>query len=209
MNIKRSPIKSIILIAGCFFFHIANAQNWEIDLLKNINSSQSHPAFQQNISKSVYPLALATPITMFAVGLINKDKKLQQQSYKVVGSLLINTAITQAMKYTINRNRPYQDYPTIIFPDNIENDASFPSGHTSTAFALATSMSIQYKKWYVVVPAFAWASSVGYSRLYLGEHYPTDVFAGAVIGVSSAYLSEWLNKKLFTPTPKGANKTPR
>ncbi len=196
MKIKNI-YKSILLISGCFFLNIANAQNWEIDFLKNINQSQTHPTFQQNISKSVYPLALATPISMFVVGLINKDKKLQHQSYKVVGSLLINTAITQAMKYTINRNRPYQDYPTIIFPNNIENDASFPSGHTSTAFALATSMSIQYKKWYVVVPAFVWATSVGYSRLYLGEHYPTDVFAGAAIGIGCAYLSEWLTKKLI------------
>lgn len=175
----------------------AIAQNWEIDFLKNINPSQSHSRFQQNISKSVYPLALATPISIFAMGLINKDKKLQHQSYKLVGSLLINTAITQGLKYTINRNRPYQDYPTIIYPDKIENDASFPSGHTSTAFALATSLSIQYKKWYFVVPAFAWAASVGYSRMYLGEHYPTDVFAGAAIGIGSAYLSEWLTKKLI------------
>ena len=189
--------KSILIIAGCFFLNTTNAQNWEIDLLKDINPSQSHSAFEKNISKSVYPLALATPITMFAVGLINKDKKLQNQSYKVVGSLLINTAITQGLKYTINRARPYQDYPTIIFPDNKEKDASFPSGHTSTAFALATSLSIQYKKWYVIVPAFAWAISVGYSRMYLGEHYPTDVLAGATVGIGSAYLSEWLNKKLF------------
>jgi undecaprenyl-diphosphatase len=101
------------------------------------------------------------------------------------------------MKYSINRQRPYDAYPTIINPYTLEKDASFPSGHTSTAFALATSMSIQYKKWYVVVPAFAWAGSVGYSRMYLGEHYPTDVLAGAAIGIGSAYLSEWLNKKLF------------
>jgi undecaprenyl-diphosphatase len=172
-------------------------QNWEIDLLKNINPNQSHATFHQNISKSVYPLSLATPISFFAIGLINKDKKLQQQSYRIAGALIINTAITQAMKYTFNRNRPYQDYPTIIFPNNIENDASFPSGHTSTAFALATSVSMQYKKWYIVVPAYAWAASVGYSRMYLGEHYPTDVLAGAAIGIGSAYLSNWLTKKLI------------
>ena len=205
MKIK-TIYKSILIIAGCFFLIIVNAQNWEVNLLTDINPSQAHSTFQQNISKSVYPLAVATPVTMFAVGLLNKDKSLQNQSYKVVGSLLINTAVTQAMKYTIKRHRPYQDYPTIIYPDQIENDASFPSGHTSTAFALATSMSIQYKKWYVVVPAFAWASSVGYSRMYLGEHYPTDVLAGAAIGIGCAYLSEWLTKKLITPPSKGANK---
>lgn len=196
MKIKNI-YKSILIIAGCFFLNITNAQNWEVNLLNDINPDRPTSAFQQNISKSVYPLAVATPVSMFAIGLLLKDKKLQQQSYKVVGSLLINTAITQAMKYTFNRQRPYDAYPTIINPYTIEKDASFPSGHTSTAFALATSMSIQYKKWYVVVPAYAWAGSVGYSRMYLGEHYPTDVLAGAAIGIGSAYLSEWLNKKLF------------
>jgi undecaprenyl-diphosphatase len=190
-------LRIVIFLFSIFSIKTLSSQNWEINLLKDINPNQSHIAFQQNISKSVYPLSLATPITMFTIGLINKDKKLQQQGYKVVGSLLINTAIAQGLKYTINRNRPYEDYPTIIFPNNIENDPSFPSGHTSTAFALATSLSIQYKKWYVVVPAFAWAASVGYSRLYLGEHYPTDVLAGAAIGIGSAYLSEWLSKKLI------------
>ncbi|MCX6209101.1 MAG: phosphatase PAP2 family protein [Bacteroidetes bacterium] len=194
MSIKQHiSLIIFILVISNFSF----AQNWEVNLLNDINPAQPTSAFQQNISKSVYPLAVATPVSMFAVGLFTKDKKLQQQSYKVVGSLLINTAITQAMKYSINRQRPYDAYPTIINPYTIEKDASFPSGHTSTAFALATSMSIQYKKWYVVVPAYAWAGGVGYSRMYLGEHYPTDVLAGAAIGIGSAYLSEWLNKKLF------------
>ena len=194
MSIKQHiSLIIFILVISNFSF----AQNWEVNLLNDINPAQPTSAFQQNISKSVYPLAVATPVSMFAVGFFTKDKKLQQQSYKVVGSLLINTAITQAMKYSINRQRPYDAYPTIINPYTIEKDASFPSGHTSTAFALATSMSIQYKKWYVVVPAYAWAGGVGYSRMYLGEHYPTDVLAGAAIGIGSAYLSEWLNKKLF------------
>lgn len=196
MKIKNI-YKSILIIAGCFFLNLGNAQNWEINFLHDINPSQSHPAFQQNISQSVYPLALATPVSIFTIGLLKKDKKLQQQSYKIAASLIINTAITQGLKYTINRNRPYEDYPTIINPYTIEKDASFPSGHTSTAFALAASVSMQHKKWYVVVPAYAWAGSVGYSRMYLGEHYPTDVLAGAVIGVGSAYLSNWLSKKLI------------
>lgn len=202
MFIKKSIYKCILLYTGCFFLNDSIAQNWEINLLKNINPTQPTSTFQQNISKSVYPLALAAPILIFSTGLINKDKKLQQQSYKIIGSLLINTAVTQGLKYAVNRKRPYEEYPLIINPYTIENDASFPSGHTSTAFTLATSLTLQYKKWYVAIPLFAWASSVGYSRMYLGEHYPTDVLAGAVIGIGSAYLSEWLNKKLLTPPHK-------
>ena len=190
--------KSILIILGCFLFtNFSMAQNWDVNWLNNINPDHPNSNFQINVSKSVYPLSLATPVTMLSVGLIKKDKSLQQKSFKIIGSLLINTAITQGLKYTINRQRPYDAYQSLIHPYNIETDPSFPSGHTSTAFALATSLSLQYKKWYVVVPAFAWATSVGYSRLYLGEHYPTDVFAGAAIGIGSAYLSNWLTKKLI------------
>jgi undecaprenyl-diphosphatase len=63
-------------------------------------------------------------------------------------------------------------------------------------------LSIHFKKWYVIVPAYAWATSVGYSRMYLGEHYPTDVLVGAAIGTGSAYLSKWLYKKMFETKKK-------
>ena len=190
--------KSILTILGCFLFlNFSFAQTWEVEWLNNINPDHPNSSFQINVSKSVYPLALATPLTMLSVGVIKKDKSLQKNSFNIIGSLLINTAITQGLKYTIHRQRPYDAYPTLIHPYNIETDPSFPSGHTSTAFALATSLSMQNKKWYIVIPAFAWASSVGYSRLYLGEHYPTDVIAGAAIGMASAYLSNWLTKKFI------------
>lgn len=198
MRLLQQLYKSILTILGCFiFFTISIAQNWEVNWLNKINPDNPNSNFQIGLSNSVYPLAIATPVGLFATGIISKNKKLQQQSFKLITSLAINTIVTQGLKYTINRNRPFEDYPTIIHPYNIENDPSFPSGHTSTAFNLAATMSIQYKKWYIVAPAFLWASSVGYSRLYLGEHYPTDVFAGATIGIASAYLNEWLHKKLF------------
>ncbi len=190
--------KSTLIFLGCFLFtNSSTAQNWEVNLLNNINPNHPHSSFQINITNSVYPLALATPLTMLSVGLIKKDKLLQQKSSKIIGSLLINTSITLGLKYTINRHRPFDSYPTSIQPYSRETSPSFPSGHTSTAFALATSVSLQNKKWYVVIPAFAWATSVGYSRLYLGEHYPTDVLVGAAIGIGSAYLSNWLTKKLI------------
>jgi membrane-associated phospholipid phosphatase len=189
-------IKAVVFIL--FISLNAHAQNWEVNLLNDINPQQPTSGFWQKTSASTYAVSVGVPATQLIVGFIKKDKKLQRQGWQTVGGLAISTIVTQGLKYTIKRDRPYEQYPLLINPYSIETDKSFPSGHTSTAFAVATSLSLQYRKWYVVVPAYAWASSVGYSRLYLGEHYPTDVLAGAAIGAGSALLSQYLNKKLFT-----------
>ena len=175
----------------------AHAQNWDINLLKSINSQSSNGGAWVAVTKSTYPVAVAVPVGTFAVGYFSKNKLLQKKAIDIAGSLVINVAITQSLKYIINRQRPYQKYPGEVFPYQYDTDPSFPSGHTSTAFATATSLSLNCKKWYVVAPAFVWATAVGYSRLHMGEHYPSDVLMGAVIGAGSAWLSHWLTEKYF------------
>ena len=115
-----------------------------------------------------------------------------------IGEKLVVVVVTEAVKYLVNRPRPYITYPGVVHPyDNSKTGLSFPSAHTSISFNTAATLSIRFHKWYITVPAYAWAASVGYSRLYLGQHYPSDVLAGAAIGVGSAYFVAWLDKKLF------------
>ena len=174
------------------------AQNWDINTLDNINPSNPSSRYWQQTSASVYPIAVGIPAVILIAGYINHNKTQQQNGWKIVGALAVNTALSQALKYAVNRDRPYEKYPLLINPySRPELGKSFPSGHTSTAFTLAASLSIKYPKWYVVVPAYAYAASVGYSRLYLGVHYPTDVLAGAALGIGSAYLSNWMAKKVL------------
>jgi membrane-associated phospholipid phosphatase len=65
---------------------------------------------------------------------------------------------------------------------------SFPSGHTTTAFACFIGISFLVKQWYLKVLLLLVAISVGYSRVYLAVHFPIDVVAGSLLGVLSSYI---------------------
>ena len=78
---------------------------------------------------------------------------------------------------------------------------SFPSGHANTAFSAATLLSLEFGGWFWLcyIPAFL----VGYSRIYMGVHFPLDVAAGAAIGIVIMWLTLAAYKKFFTKV-KGA-----
>lgn len=190
------------------FFVNVSAQNWEVDFTNSINPKKPTSDFWKVNSSSAYYISGAMPFVFLAEGFIKKDPVLKRKSYEMFGTLFIELVISESMKSAFKRNRPAEDYPGIIFPykSNVSG-RSFPSGHTSLAFATAAGVSIQCKKWYVTVPAYVWAASIGYSRMYLGVHYPSDILAGAVVGIGSAYLSNWLNKKIFPREKRSVHKS--
>ena len=188
-----------LLLTTLLFFNVS-AQNFDINVLKDIQSTRTHKldiAFE-NFSKSTYPVSAAVPLGMLGVGLITKDKNLQQQGIASVAALAVSMGTTYVLKKAIDRPRPSEKYQ-FIQPYVVETGPSIPSGHTTAAFSAATSLCLAVPKWYVIVPAYAWASTVAYSRMHLGVHYPTDVLAGAVIGAGSAWathrINKWLQKK--------------
>jgi membrane-associated phospholipid phosphatase len=176
------------------------SQNLDINTLRTINLHRNEnldPTFK-HITNSYAVVSIGTPLTMYAVGLINKDVQLKKDAIFIVESVAASVFITIALKETIKTDRPFVAYPEIEKLTSASG-YSMPSGHTSIAFATATSLSMAYPKWYVIAPSFVWASAVGYSRMHLGVHYPSDVIAGALIGSGSAYLTykinKWMNKK--------------
>jgi membrane-associated phospholipid phosphatase len=193
-------VKLIFFFVFLFCFSISHAQNSDIDLLKkiNLNRNTNLESTMIGITNSAMPVSVGAPIIIYAVGLIEKDSTTKKKAIFIGESLAASVFISLALKSITKRDRPYQTYPEI---ENVteESSSSFPSAHTSTAFATATSLSMAYPKWYVIAPSFVWAGAVGYSRMYLGVHYPADVFAGAIVGSGSAFLcyklNKWINKK--------------
>ena len=187
----------ILIIISLFFSYSLSAQNLDIDLLKSINlhRNKSLDGTFLVITNSADPISIATPVGIITWALIEKDKSLLQTGCYVGASFLSSVLISTTLKNTINRDRPFVTYPEIQkLTDG--GSPSFPSGHTTEAFATATSLSIAFPKWYVVAPSFLWAGLVGYSRMDLGVHYPSDVLTGAVIGAGSSWLcykgKKWL-----------------
>jgi len=191
----RTKFTTIVLLFFCH--HYATAQGLDLDITKGINPQDPRSDYWKATSASTFYISGAVPLSMLVTGLIKDDACLKQKSFEILGSVAIELALSEALKITINRQRPGDRHPTVIFPYKHLKNQSFPSGHTSLAFATAASLSLQYRKWYVTVPAYLWASSVGYSRVYLGVHYASDVLGGAAVGIGSAYLAHWLNNKLF------------
>jgi undecaprenyl-diphosphatase len=139
-------------------------------------------------------LALGIPTGLFIYGKVKKNPEMVWNSFESFSNQLINGVATTLLKTTIDRARPFVTYPDDIHKHSVAGSKSYPSGHTSMAFAAATSISLQYPKWYVIAPAFIYASGVGYSRMYLGVHYPTDVLAGAVLGAGSSFVTHYTFK---------------
>lgn len=136
---------------------------------------------------------IGIPAGMLAIGLIDHNQAMRQNSLFVASSTAFSYGVTYLLKVLVKRPRPFIQNINIV-PVYRAGDYSFPSGHTSSTIATATALSMAYPKWYVIAPAFLWAGATSYSRMYLGEHYPTDVAAGAAIGVGSALSMSFLKK---------------
>jgi membrane-associated phospholipid phosphatase len=191
--------KKIIIVFVALVVNVvaANAQNIDVNILNDINPKNPNSQYWVQTSASAYWVPGVVSFGTLAYGFIKKDKQIQHNAYEMFINLGVSTIINEGIKISVNRTRPADRYPDEIFANSPTHGSSFPSGHTALAFATATTIALDYKKWYVVVPAYLWAGSVGYSRMYLGKHYPSDVLGGIIVGVGSGYLSHWLSKKLF------------
>lgn len=109
----------------------------------------------------------------------------------LAGLLICNLGL----KPLVGRLRPF-DYAyqclNRVIPLLIEapKDFSFPSGHTIAAFEAATVLTIRHKQW--GIPAMALAALIGFSRLYLYVHFPTDVLFSIVLGIGIGFMANFL-----------------
>lgn len=141
------------------------------------------------ITDTAYSVALLIPLVMLLVATKRRNAQGKLTALRVLASLMCCSLVTTAFKYTIQRPRPFVNY-SYIEKLSGGGSPSFPSGHTADAFAVVCALSLMANrhKW-AACALWAWAFLVGYSRLALGVHYPSDVLASILIGLMCAVFT--------------------
>lgn len=132
-------------------------------------------------------LAIATGLLCF--------KKTRRVGWMTLGALLVCALFTNVcLKNIVNRTRPYECIEALTSLIGTQKDKSFPSGHTASSFAEAYILWKELPRKYGLTSMF-FALCMGCSRIYVGVHYPSDVFGGCIIGILSGMLVRRLFEK--------------
>jgi len=118
-------------------------------------------------------------------------------AYELILGILMLGLIVQIMKVLIHRTRPYIKLKNIRIVGSRASGRSFPSGHTCQVFFMATLLLHYFKAdlfvWFVL---YAIALLVGFTRIYVGMHYPRDVLGGAILGTAWGLFGVIVNSYL-------------
>ena len=109
------------------------------------------------------------------------------RSFDLLLALLMALVLTTAVKYAVGRPRPEDILAGVRIVSVpswfVESDPAFPSGHVARVAALAAILFLILPGWKFAIPLAAFVALEAVSRIYVGAHWPTDVVAGAVLGI--------------------------
>lgn len=130
---------------------------------------------------------------IYFLGLARKNPKLAETGRLGAEAILDSGTVALVTKLASNRQRPLQGNGRGNFwadgTSHWEFDSSFPSDHATASMALARVISGEYPHWYVALPAYGFAESIGISRILANQHFPSDVLVGQAIGfLSGGYV---------------------
>ena len=121
----------------------------------------------------------------------SKREKWELLFVTVISSVVARFGVTELIRYFYHRPRPFSVLPT----HQLLTDTawSFPSGHATFFFALATAVYFYNKRWGIVF--FILTIGISVSRVIAGVHYPSDILGGAVVGIVVAYATYFVVRK--------------
>jgi undecaprenyl-diphosphatase len=161
-------------------------QEIDRELLEILESKNRYPLLDytlETISLISPFIESITTLERCLRGYVKQDEYAKNIGIVAATALIGVQIINIFLKYAIDRDRPdlgARNYrPRLL---NTKLTPSFPSGHTASSFVFANVIGSKYDKY--KFPLFGYAALSGYSQMYVGNHYPSDVFVGALLGYS-------------------------
>jgi membrane-associated phospholipid phosphatase len=161
--------------------------NWDVELSNSIRRDTAIAPLRYALQGITLLGDARTQMAVELGALVFGNERERRETKLAMVSWGATGLLTLGLKGIVNRPRPPPE-------ENGRWDSSFPSGHTSSYFALATVGACKYPK--LVLPLAVVGAGVAYSRVLLGKHYPTDVLAGAVLGIGIGLLTVKLESQL-------------
>lgn len=165
-------------------------QHGDTFLLKRINTSLKCKALDTIMPLASYLASNFSLVTFCLFTELNPNPFVRLLELKCTISLILSTIAAQIFKKAVSRIRPFLMMNDLNIKKIGIDEYSFPSGHTTAAFTLCVMISLFYP--FVTFLLLLLASLVGISRIYLGVHYPSDVFTGAILGTITSFLVFYL-----------------
>ncbi len=139
---------------------------------------------------------LIAPLSMYGVGLLTHNSYAENTALLAGEAVADSEILDEVLKLSTRRTRPESISPNGNFADtwldsHTITDGGFPSGHTIAAFSVATIIADRYGHRHRWVPyvAYGLAATVGFSRVSLSAHFPSDVFVGAALGYAISHFT--------------------
>jgi membrane-associated phospholipid phosphatase len=164
----------------------------------------------ENFGSGKYVLGLSG--ALYIGGHIFADKEIRMTGLMLTEAIILNGIVTVGLKVITGRSRPFRnngntdiDFLEMEFED-IEN--SLPSGHTSTAFTVATVLSERIDNIYASVALYSLAGLTAFQRIYSDKHWLSDTVLGAALGTVIGLKVVKLNSEADDPSSLNLNVTP-
>lgn len=182
--------------------YINYAKDLDKELFFTINGS-NYPAIDNfMVSISSYEWWAMVFVVIAVAVYVFGERKISEVIFYLL-SVGVSVVLANVVKLFVMRARPIQinwesiGYTQGIYQlDKYSSSSSFFSSHSASAFCIAmfAYMAFKRNRWLAYI-AFIWAVIVGYSRIYVGKHFPSDVFVGMLVGIAVGYVSflVWLS----------------
>ena len=176
-----------ILMLSCFTALEADAETflsrWDQTLFDRVYDAPPHREPIWTIMEGISDLGDYRGVMGASILLMAYGNESHRETGKLLSSAYIGAGvITFAIKRLVGRKRPL---------DETLGNPAMPSGHASITFSVATILGYRYPK--LRIPLYLGAGLIGFSRVYLGRHYTSDVVVGAAIGTATGVLV-WHNR---------------